>query len=258
MTIISDVYAREVLDSRGNPTVEVEVSLESGGKGRAIVPSGASTGAYEAVELRDNDKSRYLGKGVLKAVENVNVTIAPEIIGLDALDQTAIDRRMIELERFAIDLEGQPLTIDRNQFAAQATAPFDRRGQQHFHFLPQYARELPRGKQRTIDARRGDFEQIVTRNRILDVQQRRQLAAGGLAIVQRDFAPVRVVEHVQVYAQGTLPLRRGELHAEAFQPHVGQGVGEALCECLCIHVHRVLGVRNKKWAQAAHSLTSTM
>ncbi|KKC48564.1 MULTISPECIES: phosphopyruvate hydratase [Paenibacillus] len=98
MSIIVDVYAREVLDSRGNPTVEVEVSLESGGKGRAIVPSGASTGAYEAVELRDGDKGRYLGKGVLKAVENVNTLIAPEIIGLDALDQVLIDRKMIELD----------------------------------------------------------------------------------------------------------------------------------------------------------------
>lgn len=98
MTIISDVYAREVLDSRGNPTVEVEVYLESGAKGRAIVPSGASTGAYEAVELRDGDKGRYLGKGVLKAVDNVNEIIAPEIIGLDALDQVGIDRTMIELD----------------------------------------------------------------------------------------------------------------------------------------------------------------
>ena len=98
MSIIVDVYAREVLDSRGNPTVEVEVSLESGGKGRAIVPSGASTGAYEAVELRDGDKSRYLGKGVIKAVDNVNTIIAPEIIGLDALDQVAIDRKMIALD----------------------------------------------------------------------------------------------------------------------------------------------------------------
>lgn len=98
MSIIVDVYAREVLDSRGNPTVEVEVALESGGKGRAIVPSGASTGAYEAVELRDGDKSRYLGKGVTKAVENVNTLIAPEIIGLDALDQVAIDRKMIQLD----------------------------------------------------------------------------------------------------------------------------------------------------------------
>ncbi|MFD2613995.1 phosphopyruvate hydratase [Paenibacillus gansuensis] len=98
MTIISDVYAREVLDSRGNPTVEVEVYLESGAVGRAIVPSGASTGAYEAVELRDGDKSRYLGKGVLKAVENVNEIIAPEIIGLDALDQVGVDQKMIELD----------------------------------------------------------------------------------------------------------------------------------------------------------------
>ncbi|MDF2670967.1 MAG: eno [Paenibacillus sp.] len=98
MTIISDVYAREVLDSRGNPTVEVEVYLESGGKGRAIVPSGASTGAYEAVELRDGDKGRYLGKGVLKAVENVNEIIAPEVIGLDALDQVGIDNKMIQLD----------------------------------------------------------------------------------------------------------------------------------------------------------------
>ncbi|THF73568.1 phosphopyruvate hydratase [Cohnella fermenti] len=98
MTIIADVYAREVLDSRGNPTVEVEVTLESGGFGSAIVPSGASTGAYEAVELRDGDKNRYLGKGVEKAVENVNSIIAPELIGYDALDQVAIDRKMIELD----------------------------------------------------------------------------------------------------------------------------------------------------------------
>ncbi|GAB2691503.1 phosphopyruvate hydratase [Paenibacillus thermoaerophilus] len=98
MTTIADVYAREVLDSRGNPTVEVEVKLESGFIGRAIVPSGASTGAYEAVELRDGDKSRYLGKGVLKAVANVNDIIAPEIIGLDAQDQVAIDRKLIALD----------------------------------------------------------------------------------------------------------------------------------------------------------------
>ncbi|MHA6533822.1 phosphopyruvate hydratase [Paenibacillus sp. BAC0078] len=98
MTIISDVYAREVLDSRGNPTVEVDVYLESGAKGRAIVPSGASTGAHEAVELRDEDKNRYLGKGVLKAVENVNEIIAPEVIGMDALDQLGIDKAMIALD----------------------------------------------------------------------------------------------------------------------------------------------------------------
>jgi len=98
VTFISEIYAREVLDSRGNPTVEVEVRLDSGAFGRAIVPSGASTGAHEAVELRDGDKSRYLGKGVLKAVENVNKVIAPELIGWNALDQVAIDRRMIELD----------------------------------------------------------------------------------------------------------------------------------------------------------------
>lgn len=97
MTLISEIYAREVLDSRGNPTVEVEVYLESGARGRAIVPSGASTGAHEAVELRDGDK-RYLGKGVLKAVENVNEIIAPELIGMDAIDQVGIDELMIELD----------------------------------------------------------------------------------------------------------------------------------------------------------------
>ena len=98
MTIINDVYAREILDSRGNPTVEVEVTLESGAFGRAQVPSGASTGAFEAVELRDGDKDRYLGKGVTKAVDNVNDIIALEIIGLDARDQVGIDQLMIELD----------------------------------------------------------------------------------------------------------------------------------------------------------------
>jgi enolase len=98
MTIIQEVYGREVLDSRGNPTVEVEVVLESGAVGRAIVPSGASTGAHEAVELRDGDKERYMGKGVLKAVQNVNEAIAPEIEGMDALDQAAIDNAMIALD----------------------------------------------------------------------------------------------------------------------------------------------------------------
>ena len=98
MTIIQSVYAREVLDSRGNPTVEVEVLTESGFFGRGIVPSGASTGEYEAVELRDGDKSRYLGKGVLKAVENVNEVIADAIIGMDVTDQVGIDMTMIELD----------------------------------------------------------------------------------------------------------------------------------------------------------------
>ena len=98
MPIISEIYAREVIDSRGNPTVEVEVYTESGGFGRAIVPSGASTGEHEAVELRDGDKKRFLGKGVLKAVANVNEIIGPELIGMNVFDQVGIDNYMIELD----------------------------------------------------------------------------------------------------------------------------------------------------------------
>ncbi len=98
MPYITDVYAREVLDSRGNPTVEVEVITDSGAFGRAMVPSGASTGEHEAVELRDGDKSRYLGKGVTKAVENVNKLISPELLGMDVRQQAEIDRIMCELD----------------------------------------------------------------------------------------------------------------------------------------------------------------
>ena len=98
MAFIEDVIAREVLDSRGNPTVEVEVYLEDGTMGRAIVPSGASTGVHEAVELRDGDRDRYLGKGTLKAVENVNDIIADEIIGWDVFDQTGLDNFLIALD----------------------------------------------------------------------------------------------------------------------------------------------------------------
>ena len=98
MSIIEMIEAREILDSRGNPTVEVDVILEDGSMGRAAVPSGASTGVHEAVELRDGDKKRFLGKGVLKAVDNVNNILAPAIEGMDALDQVAIDRAMIELD----------------------------------------------------------------------------------------------------------------------------------------------------------------
>lgn len=98
MDRISNIYAREVLDSRGNPTVEVEVSTELGAFGRAIVPSGASTGVHEAVELRDGDKDRYLGKGVLKAVKNVNEEIAPELVGMDVFSQREIDYKMIKLD----------------------------------------------------------------------------------------------------------------------------------------------------------------
>ena len=98
MAVITDVYAREIMDSRGNPTVEVEVYLEDGTIGRAAVPSGASTGQFEAVELRDSESSRYLGKGVLQAVANVNDIIGPAILGVDASEQVAIDGVMIELD----------------------------------------------------------------------------------------------------------------------------------------------------------------
>jgi enolase len=98
MSYIAEIFARQILDSRGNPTVEVDVITDEGAMGRAAVPSGASTGVHEAVELRDEDKSRYLGKGVLKAVANVNDAIAPELVGYDVADQTGIDQLMIELD----------------------------------------------------------------------------------------------------------------------------------------------------------------
>ena len=98
MIEIVDVLGREILDSRGNPTVEVEVYLDDGTMGRAAVPSGASTGVYEACELRDGDKGRYLGKGVEQAVEHVNEEIAEALIGLNVLDQTYIDKLLIELD----------------------------------------------------------------------------------------------------------------------------------------------------------------
>ena len=98
MTAIVDVYARQILDSRGNPTVEVDVTLEDGSMGRAAVPSGASTGAHEAVELRDGDKSRWGGKGVTKAVQAVNGAIAEAVVGLEAEDQVALDAAMIDLD----------------------------------------------------------------------------------------------------------------------------------------------------------------
>jgi enolase len=109
-TIITDVLGREILDSRGNPTVEVEVWLEDGSMGRAAVPSGASTGVHEALELRDEDKGRYLGKGVLKAVEHVNEEIADELCGMDALDQAGVDQAML-------DADGTP---NKSQLGANA------------------------------------------------------------------------------------------------------------------------------------------
>ena len=98
MSEIYAIYGREILDSRGNPTVEVDVYLENGIRGRAAVPSGASTGEHEAVELRDGDTTRYLGKGVLKAVENVNQIIAPKLIGMEVSDQADIDNTMLALD----------------------------------------------------------------------------------------------------------------------------------------------------------------
>ncbi|MCB1077864.1 MAG: phosphopyruvate hydratase, partial [Verrucomicrobiae bacterium] len=97
-TIISDIRAREILDSRGNPTVEVDVELEGGAIGRAAVPSGASTGEHEACELRDGDAARYLGKGVTKAVDSVNAKIVEALLGADATDQASIDKVMLELD----------------------------------------------------------------------------------------------------------------------------------------------------------------
>jgi len=98
MSYIIEVHARQILDSRGNPTVEVDVLTDDGAMGRAAVPSGASTGIHEAAELRDNDKKKYLGKGVLKAVKNVNTSIADALIGFDVTSQAAIDQVMIDLD----------------------------------------------------------------------------------------------------------------------------------------------------------------
>ncbi len=125
MSIIVDVLAREVLDSRGNPTVEVEVFTESGAWGRAIVPSGASTGEHEAVELRDGDKDRFMGKGVLKAVQNVNDAIAPELVGYDVLDQPLIDKILIELDGTENKSKlGANATLGVSLAAAKAAANF--------------------------------------------------------------------------------------------------------------------------------------
>ena len=143
MSTIYEVFAREVLDSRGNPTVEAEVILESGAVGRAIVPSGASTGEREALELRDGDKSRFLGKGVLNAVNNVNELIAPKMEGLDAVDQSLIDNPMIELDGTENKSKlGANAILAVSMAAARAAADFED--------LPLYrylggvrARELP-------------------------------------------------------------------------------------------------------------------
>ena len=124
MSEIVDVYAREVLDSRGNPTLEVEVFLESGAFGRAAVPSGASTGEREALELRDGDTSRYLGKGVLKAVDNVNSQIADEIIGMEADDQVGIDMKMLELDGTEFKSNQNTATVSNEKSMPAIAAAF--------------------------------------------------------------------------------------------------------------------------------------
>jgi len=143
MSEIVDVYAREILDSRGNPTLEVEVFLESGAFGRAAVPSGASTGEREAMELRDGDKARYLGKGVLKAIDNVNNVIAEEVIGMEAEDQVGIDMKMIELDgtEFKTNL-GANAILGVSLAVAKAAA--DEAGQPLYKYIGgANARELP-------------------------------------------------------------------------------------------------------------------
>ena len=127
MSVIIDVFAREILDSRGNPTVEVDVTLENGVQGRAAVPSGASTGAHEAVERRDGDKKRYLGKGVLNAVESVNVEIAEALVGLDVTEQMTIDEIMVELDGTANKSRlGANAILGVSLAAAKAAARFTR------------------------------------------------------------------------------------------------------------------------------------
>jgi len=127
VSTIAKVTAREILDSRGNPTLEVEVELADGTKGKAAVPSGASTGKHEAVELRDGDRSRYNGKGVLKAVANVNKDIASGLKGMPAEDQPAIDRKLIELDG----------TTNKSRLGANATVGLKRRqARRRFHRFP--------------------------------------------------------------------------------------------------------------------------
>jgi len=142
-TTIISVHGREILDSRGNPTVEVDVILADGAMGRAAVPSGASTGAHEALEMRDGDKGRYLGKGVVKAVANVNDEIAPEIVGMDALDQRGVDRTMLELDGTpnksklgANAILGTSLATAKAAAAALGLPLYRYLGGTHAHVLP--------------------------------------------------------------------------------------------------------------------------
>ncbi|MCE5275448.1 MAG: phosphopyruvate hydratase [Syntrophaceae bacterium] len=143
MSEILDVVAREILDSRGNPTIEVDVYLSTGDMGRASVPSGASTGSYEAVELRDGDPKRYRGKGTLKAVENVNTKIAPNLVGMDAFDQVGIDKLMLDLDETENKSKlGANATTGVSVAVARAAATF--LGLPLFRYLGgAFAREIP-------------------------------------------------------------------------------------------------------------------
>jgi len=154
MATIASVHAREILDSRGNPTVEVDIRLSDGGFGRAAVPSGASTGVHEALELRDGDVGRYAGKGVLRAVANVNGRIAPKVAGREALDQTGLDRLLIELDgtpnKSAL---GANALLGVSLAAAKAAAAS--RHEPLYRYLNREARTLPVPLMNVINGGRG-------------------------------------------------------------------------------------------------------
>ena len=163
---IGSIVAREILDSRGNPTVEVDVRLEGGAFGRAIVPSGASTGAYEALELRDGDKKRYLGKGTLKAVANVNTKIAAALVGMDATDQLSIDAAMIALDGSdskknlgANAILGVSLATARAAAAAYGQPLYRYIGGAHAHVLPVPMMNIMNGGKHAINST--DFQEFM-------------------------------------------------------------------------------------------------
>src|SRR5262245_30763118 len=165
-TLIEEIIAREVLDSRGNPTVEVDVRLESGDVGRAIVPSGASTGVHEALELRDGDKGRYGGKGVQKAVENVNTTIAEALNGMDAADQVGIDSELIQLDGTdtksklgANAILGVSLACAKASAAALGLPLYRYLGGVHAHVLPVPMMNILNGGKHAQDST--DFQEFM-------------------------------------------------------------------------------------------------
>jgi enolase len=165
-TIIKSIVAREVLDSRGNPTLEADVRLEGGALGRAIVPSGASTGAHEALELRDGDKKRYLGKGTLTAVQNVNSNIAKALVGFDAADQVAIDEAMIQLDGTdskkhlgANAILGVSLAVAKAAAAAYGQPLYRYIGGTHAHVLPVPMMNIMNGGKHAINST--DFQEFM-------------------------------------------------------------------------------------------------